>query len=811
MASPDTISDIISVLVTISTGGGTSVQSFSDPVFVSTFAANASFPDRIKAYVGTAAEKKAQLIADGFSTTSPAYLQVSAANAQQGPPRTIYVGRADPGDLTWDETLTAIWDEANAENFSLYALAADTRDEAEIESIADWVHQRGFVLFGAQTNSSSLLNDTPGNVARNILAKGYDSTFILYHDPAVASGYGPARLTGRTGPFALPGGGGTIKLRIDGGAEQTFTLVSAAASLLGSNTEPFAFADADTMTLTVDGGATQTVTVALAPASVTSANVETFNFPESGRTLLVRVNGGAVQVVTFSGTAASVLGTNAEPFVIVASDELHVDIDGAGSPQVFVFTGTETTAQDVVDLINATATGFIASVDAGRVRLTSNRLGALSEVEILNTSDAALLTALGLSVGSTLGSGFADFLDAATAAEVAAEIDNDTANIVAVDDGGAVRLDSSVSGTSSRIQVVGGTANSILDFNTNEFAGTGSFGNGAAVGAAEVVAWLAASLYGLTITVDTGAVRLTTKTRGSGSSIAIGGGAVAATLGLSGTANGSGDFVNAASAAASEVATKVAATITGGSADAVSSAVRISSSTSGSSSTVEITGGTLATVLFSATSATGTGVQEDYAECAWIGRCITFPLDQTNGQGTWTKAPLIGIFPDKLSAAQRQTLQQTLKVNTYERRLGRSETGKGTVCFGVPGPASFRYIDQRVSADWLRARMTEALNNVLNNLADAKAKAPYTNGGIALLSNAFRAVLERSANNGHTILDTTPITSETDTGITIPGIELQTASNVASRRISGFNARQQFQDAIHGADVIIDLTVQQAA
>ena len=808
MADPNTISNIIDVVVTISSGGGSSVQSFSDPIFVSEFATSASFPDRVKAYVGTAAEKKAQLVADGFATSSPAYLQISAANGQSGPPRTIYVGRADAGDLTWDDTLTAIWAQGDADGLSLFALAVDTRDEASQEEIADWVHERGFVLYGAQTASAGVLANTPGNVARNIRTKGYDSTWILWHDPATASNYGPATLTGRTGPFSL-GAGGTVKVRMDGGAEQTFTLSGVAATLLGSGTEPFAFLDGDDIELTVDGGDAQIAAVSLTAAELITANVEPYNFPASGRTLSLRVDGGAVQPIVFSGTAAADTGSNTEPFAPIAATQLDVQVDG-GITQSFVFTGAETTAQLVADLINATAAGFVASDVGGAVVLTSSTLGSASEIAIMNTSTAGLLVVLGFVLGSALGTGFAANLAAATAAEVAAEINADTTGCIASDSSGAVLITSDTDGTSSRLQITGGTANSIVSLPTNETSGTGDFPDGSAVTAAQVVTWLSGLVYGLTLAASAGAVRLTSRTLGTSSAIAIVGGAVATALGIAGSASGSGDYAIGSAVTAAEVATLISATIADGTAGDVSSAVVLSSATSGSLSTVEVSGGTLASKLFSTLTATGTGVLEDYAECAWFGSRITLPLDSPNGQGNWTKAQLAGIFPDKLTAAQKQLLHLTQKVNTYTSELGVPETGFGTVCWGTTN-AQFRYIDEVVSAAWLDARMTERLNNALNSLAQRKVKAPYTDGGIALLGTEFRAVLQAAATNGHTILDTSPIEDASDLGITIPTIASQTATDIALRKISGFAARQQFQGAINRAAAAINLVVAQAA
>jgi hypothetical protein len=379
-----------------------------------------------------------------------------------------------------------------------------------------------------------------------------------------------------------------------------------------------------------------------------------------------------------------------------------------------------------------------------------------------------------------------------------------------------VRVTSDLIGNASRIQITGGTANAVLGFNTNEVAGSGDFADSTAVTAVEVQTWLSENLYGVVVTIDTGALELTSKTLGTGSSIDVDASAVATELGFAlGAVTGTGDFYNAAEATAAEVATKIAASIVDGTASDASSKVLISSLTSGALSTVEITGGTLATKLFdmTAATATGTGVDEDYIDCALVGHCITFPLDQPEGQSTWDNVRLIGIFPDRFgagAATTRHTLQYTLKVNTYETRAGRNELHRGMCCFGANTDTN-RFIDQRVTGDWGKARLTEAFKSVLNLYAEAKKKVPLTNDGIELFANELRSIGRRGQTNGHWIYDDTTIDSITDTGIFIPTIGGQTQSNLNNRRVVGFRMDLNFQDAIQGADATLKLSVVSSA
>jgi hypothetical protein len=809
MASPNDLTDIINVQTTISSGGGTSIQAFGDPIFISTFAANVSFPGRLKAYTGTLSQMRAALVADGFATTSAPYRQVTAAMTQGGPPNKLYIGRADAADADWNESLTAIWAAASLADQSLYFFAVDTRDPSEIEEIADWA-QTEFACYMGQTNSSAVYNNTPGNVALNILAKGYDRTALLWHDPAVASNYGPATLISRTGPFVLPSTSGTLEFRIDGGALQTFTILASAATVLGSQTGPFAVADGDEFEVAVDGGDTQTLEVELAAATILSGSAQTYDITPAW-TLRVRVDGGAQQTVTFSGTKGELATTTGAPWNLTDGWTITFAIDG-GANQVVTFNTADfvsiaaATAEEVAVVFTAALSGADVDHDGLDVTVTSSRFGSSSNVEIV-AGDAGALAALGYIVGDNLGTGFAVFLDAATAAEVAAEINADTTGLTAAAESGSVRITSDLEGKASRIQVVGGLANGALNFNTNEVSGSGDFADGSAVTTSDMVEWLSANLYGLNIVADTNAVRFTTRTRGNQSSINVTASTLATTLGFSVTTTmGSGDVANAAEASAAEIAAKIASTLTDGVASDASSAIVIASDTDGPTSTVQLVGGTYRTLLFGVFSATGTGTDEDYADCAWLGRCSTFPLDQPNGQSTWDNHNLVGILPDAIPSATRTVLHETLKVNTYERRNGRSETHFGTVLYGE-NSTTFRFIDQRVTADWGDARMTEAFKSVLNRLANQKTKSGYSTGGFELFASEFRRIGRRGETNGHWIYDDSSIDGPDDTGITIPMVAGQTQPNINIRRVAGFVGQWRFQDAIHRVDALLNLSI----
>lgn len=804
MPNPNALSPKIDTTVVI-VSGQASAAGFSSPLFVSEFVASPSFPTRIKAYSGTRTQILALLAADGFATTSAAYRQAQAALAQDGPPSTIYIGRKDAGDADWTAAMDAIYAE---DSDSWYAVCIDARDSAAIQQVSAWCEPPGedpkFALFIAQTASAQVRDNAPGNFASVIAAAGRQRTALVWHDPETASGYGPATLTSRRGPFAF-GSSESLSLRVDGGSTQSFAFSAAAAVLTGSNTETFDLSAGGSLVLAANGLASQSVDFTSTAATVLSANTQTYNLAP-GDTLAMRVDGGAIQTATFDAGPAVTTGGATEPFSITNGWKLDLQING-GATQSFTFDGSETTADDVADLINATAIGFSAADDgSGAVELTTDRLGTSAEIEILNTSTGSLLTELGLSAGSDTGTGDVADIDAVTAAEIVTVVNADTTGITATAPSGAVRLTSDTLGTSSRIQVTGGNVNTALGFPTSEAKGTGPFVDASVATASEVASLINANAAGLTASVSTGAVRLTSDVLGTGSSVTITAGTVATTLGLaSGTVTGTGDFADASAATASEIAIKIGATLTDASVDAVSSAVVITSDTSGAASSLEIVTDSVGLTWSGDGAATGTGTDEDYLDCALVGRCITFNLDAPNGAALWDNQSLTGISPDVLTVAQKASLEQR-RVNAYYALDGRGELHWGTI-LRLDDADYVLYIDELTTADWIDARMTEALNSLLNNYSNRKAKIPYTDDGFALVENVFRDVLKRAERNGHTVYDGSPlnVTDPEDTGVYIPRLANQSQADINARRYSGMIARQNFQGGVQRVNSRIEL------
>lgn len=191
-------------------------------------------------------------------------------------------------------------------------------------------------------------------------------------------------------------------------------------------------------------------------------------------------------------TAGTILGGVQEPFIMSPGDTLVVDVDAGG-------TATATFDAAAASLTSGNAETY--ALVAGQTLTLKVDGGSLQTV----TFQAADFTAIG----------------AATAAEVAAVIQRDTYGLTAADVGGSVVLTSNRQGTSSEVEVTGGTANVALAFSTVAVNGTGDVAFIDAVTAAEIKTVVEADVAGCTVTSESGRVRITSNTTGVASSIQV--------------------------------------------------------------------------------------------------------------------------------------------------------------------------------------------------------------------------------------------------------------------------------------------------
>lgn len=176
---------------------------------------------------------------------------------------------------------------------------------------------------------------------------------------------------------------------------------------------------------------------------------------------------------TITALPAVIVGVNAAPFDFAPNDSITIEIDGgAGATATFAATQARDTAGN---------TGPYALVN-GQTLIVEINGGAAQTV--------TFLTAQFVAIG------------AATAAEVAAVVNNALAGASSDVNTNAVRISSDTFGTDSSVEVTGGTAAAAFAFG-GAAVGTGDVGNIDAVTFAEFAALLEADIAGLSV-VDAG-------------------------------------------------------------------------------------------------------------------------------------------------------------------------------------------------------------------------------------------------------------------------------------------------------------------
>lgn len=216
-----------------------------------------------------------------------------------------------------------------------------------------------------------------------------------------------------------------------------------AASVTGSIAGPWALTPAGTLVIGTDGNADETVTFDAAAAALTAGSTGAYALADGG-TLLVEIDDGPEQTVTFNTAEFGDIGA--------------------------------ATALEVAAVINAELAGASADVNAGAVRITSDRKGTGSSVKVNGgTSNAAL----GFSTVQVDGTGDVSDISEVTFAEVKALIEADTTGLTVTESGtGGIVLTSDTTGASSEVAV---NASSTLD---DEFGLDNATHNGS-TGAAE--------------------------------------------------------------------------------------------------------------------------------------------------------------------------------------------------------------------------------------------------------------------------------------------------------------------------------------
>lgn len=126
---------------------------------------------------------------------------------------------------------------------------------------------------------------------------------------------------------------------------------------------------------------------------------------------------------------------------------------------------------------------------------------------------------------------------------------------------------------------------------------------------------------------------------------------------------------------------------------------------------------------------------DEHADAAWVGKCA--PYDP--GSITWKFKSLDGVTVPELTTTQVNALHNA-HVNTYVSKLGVEQTSEGmTTKMDQSG-----YIDVVRGQDWVEARMSEAVHELLFKMP----KVPFTNKGIGMVKGTIEAVLQWATTRG---------------------------------------------------------------
>jgi phage tail sheath protein FI len=228
------------------------------------------------------------------------------------------------------------------------------------------------------------------------------------------------------------------------------------------------------VTLTTTGAATQ--------GSATSGNTQPFALAP-GDTLSIEndTDSGSPNTVTFDAAAAAVTGSSGTyPTTWTGGETLIVAIDG-GANQTITFTSGAQTLAQVIDEINPSLVGGYADDNGGELRITSDKKGTGSRVQIgAGTGN----TEMGFA-GTEDVSGTGDVADitAVTAAEAETVIEADTTcqvDVVA----GAIVVKTPTVGAAGWVEIksAGSTAHTAGKFDFTAVLDTKQYGSAAGPG-----------------------------------------------------------------------------------------------------------------------------------------------------------------------------------------------------------------------------------------------------------------------------------------------------------------------------------------
>lgn len=209
-------------------------------------------------------------------------------------------------------------------------------------------------------------------------------------------------------------------------------------------------------------------------------------------TLKVTIDGVGPDTVTFDAAAASVTGSNTQPFALTDGWTMTFNVNGNAKSVTFntaefVAIGAATAAE-VAAVINGEVTEVQATVSAGAVVITTDKLGTGATINTFADGVGTPVATLGFTAASDTGTGDCADSTAMTFSEVKTLIEADVnaagpTCTVTQESGGEITITSNSPGASSSVQI---DATSTLDTVFGFDNATHQGGTGAAVATLQV-------------------------------------------------------------------------------------------------------------------------------------------------------------------------------------------------------------------------------------------------------------------------------------------------------------------------------------
>lgn len=424
-----------------------------------------AWSELVRRWDGDAATVRANMIAAGLSPHSGTVRQAYSTLRRKNAPSYILTGRRDIAHPNWTAALDAIKAAMVEAGETAKYLLTPIRTESVVRTFFAWATANA-MLPASAVPSSGIRSNAVGSLEKLIRADGSQG-ILIYHDPAVASAAAPPAATTTAGPWAITPGA-AMSVTQDSEEPETCVFDAAVASVTGTGDSTFTGADGDHLDFRIDGGATTYIAeIDASPAVLTASLSEPYALVD-GQVVEVEISGvikswavdalnyGVVGAATAAemateandvaalGTAGTASGAggvfkitsaksgNAQYITLTANTDatwaasagftLGQAAAGAGN----VGDATAYTNAELVDIVTAeTGNDQIGFASTTKFGLRGLRAGTGGSVQILASSTAGMLTELGLSAGTTAGTGDAADAGAVTRSELFDLVDTD--------------------------------------------------------------------------------------------------------------------------------------------------------------------------------------------------------------------------------------------------------------------------------------------------------------------------------------------------------------------------------------------------